>query len=210
MKKGKELATGKEVVMAEYFPPEKLRPAEVGTLIDERADTLDVSATIIDLAVRGFLTIKEEEKSWWQGGTDYLLTKMPKDSSELLNYEKELFDRIFEDKNEVRTSELKEDFYDDLAKVKSQLYKDLVAKKLFPTDPEKVKGLYMLFGFLTTLLSLFVFIFGLIINDILSAIGLAGIVAGFFLILFSRSFSRRTSYGYQIVSLIKQLALHSK
>lgn len=55
--KGRELSKGYEVTMVEYFPPDKLRPAEIGTLLDERADTLDVSATIIDLAARGFLTI---------------------------------------------------------------------------------------------------------------------------------------------------------
>jgi len=43
-----------ETIVVEFESPEKLRPAEVGVLIDERADTLDVTATIIDLAGRGF------------------------------------------------------------------------------------------------------------------------------------------------------------
>ena len=38
---------------------DKLRPGELGTLIDFEANPLDVTATIIDLAVRGFLTIEE-------------------------------------------------------------------------------------------------------------------------------------------------------
>lgn len=49
----------KETIVVEYLPPENLRPAEVGVIMDERADTLDVTGTIIDLATRGYLTITE-------------------------------------------------------------------------------------------------------------------------------------------------------
>ena len=41
--------------------PTDLTPAEVGTLIDEQVDLRDISATIIDLAVRGYLKIEELE-----------------------------------------------------------------------------------------------------------------------------------------------------
>ncbi|HVF19990.1 MAG TPA: DUF2207 domain-containing protein, partial [Mycobacteriales bacterium] len=36
----------------EYQPPDGMRPALMGVLLDERADPLDVTATIVDLAVR--------------------------------------------------------------------------------------------------------------------------------------------------------------
>src|SRR5207249_3874969 len=39
----------------EFAPPDGIRPGQIGTLIDEHANTVDVSATIVDLAVRGFL-----------------------------------------------------------------------------------------------------------------------------------------------------------
>ena len=45
----------KNVDVVEFAPPEDLRPGQVGTLIDEEANTLDVSATIVDLAVRKYL-----------------------------------------------------------------------------------------------------------------------------------------------------------
>ena len=43
----------------EFAPPEDVRPGQVGTLIDEVAHTLDVTATIVDFAVRGHLHIRE-------------------------------------------------------------------------------------------------------------------------------------------------------
>lgn len=50
-------------IMVQYHPPEGLSPAEVGTLVDHRAELHDVTATLVDLAVRGYLTIEEEEAS---------------------------------------------------------------------------------------------------------------------------------------------------
>lgn len=51
----------------EFAPPEDLRPGQIGTLVDEEANTLDVTATIVDLAVRGFLRIEEIPKKWFLG-----------------------------------------------------------------------------------------------------------------------------------------------
>ena len=53
---------GRITIAPEFSAPDKLRPAEVGTLVDERVDSRDISATIIDFAVRGYLKIKEKGK----------------------------------------------------------------------------------------------------------------------------------------------------
>ena len=44
----------------QYEPPGGMTPAEAGTLLDERADMRDVMATLVDLAVRGYLRIEEQ------------------------------------------------------------------------------------------------------------------------------------------------------
>lgn len=200
-KTGQENTQG--AVMVEYSAPDNLRPAEVGTLLDERADTLDVSATIIDLAARGFLTIEEKEKKWLFGSTDYIFSRKSKDENNLLNYEKELLDRIFAEGDIVKLSELKTEFYNDLVQVKKELYKDMVNKKYFPINPEKVKSSYMLFGILIIIFSIFfTIIFGLFeslfeSSGILSGVGLALITIGFVLLIFSRSFAKRTTLGNQ-------------
>ncbi len=41
-----------------YDPPEGLTPAEVGTLVDDTLDPRDVTATLIDLAVRGYVKLE--------------------------------------------------------------------------------------------------------------------------------------------------------
>jgi hypothetical protein len=55
----------------EFQPPEKLRPGQSGLLLDECADTLDITATIVDLAMRGNLTITVLDKTWWFGSRDW-------------------------------------------------------------------------------------------------------------------------------------------
>src|SRR6185503_20686275 len=48
-------------IATQYEPPDRMTPAELGTLVDGRPDMRDITATIVDLAVRGFLHITEVE-----------------------------------------------------------------------------------------------------------------------------------------------------
>lgn len=52
---------GRGVIIPEYEPPENLTPAEVGLLADYNVDGRDLSSTIIDLAIRKYIRIHDEE-----------------------------------------------------------------------------------------------------------------------------------------------------
>lgn len=187
----KNLATN--TIVAQYSAPDKLRPAEVGTILDERADTLDVTATIVDLAARGFLTITEQEKKWLFGSTDYILKKTKKSPDALLAYEKLLFERLFLDADTVKISGLEKNFYTDLALVKTALYSHVVENKYFDKNPESVRNKYAGFGiglFITGIILCFV-----IIPLIGIWIGLS--IFGVALLIISRYMPRRTQLGYE-------------
>src|SRR5216684_5973360 len=49
-------------IAAQYEPPDQFTPGEAGTLIDNSADMRDITATIVDLAVRGYMVIEEHQK----------------------------------------------------------------------------------------------------------------------------------------------------
>ena len=49
--------------MVEFDPPQDLRPAQLGLILDESADTKDVTATIVDLAVRSSLPTRPANRS---------------------------------------------------------------------------------------------------------------------------------------------------
>ena len=124
----------------EFAPPEGLRPGQIGTLIDERANTLDVTATIIDLAVRGFLTIQEIPKEGWFGKPDWRLLKLQKDAADLLPFERALLDGLFRDGDEVLMSSLRRTFAERLQDVEEKLYVDVVRNGWFLRRPDKVRA----------------------------------------------------------------------
>jgi hypothetical protein len=88
----------------EYAPPDDIRPGQVGTLIDEVANPLDVTATLVDLAVRGYLRIEEIPKRWLFGKPDWRLVKVREADGDLLRYEGLLLDGLFEDADEIEES----------------------------------------------------------------------------------------------------------
>src|SRR4030088_2586255 len=73
-RKGRDPKEGSYVVR--YEPIEGASPAELGTLVDNRANVEDITATLVDLAVRGFIRIEEVTESHLLGlskSTDYIL-----------------------------------------------------------------------------------------------------------------------------------------
>ena len=74
-KHGRDPEEGSYVVR--YEPVAGASPAELGTLVDNRADMDDITATLVNLAVRGFIRIEEITESHLLGlskSTDYILT----------------------------------------------------------------------------------------------------------------------------------------
>jgi hypothetical protein len=121
-------------VSVQYEPPPGLVPAEVGTLIDESADMRDITASMVDLAVRGFLRIEEVENSRLLGlikEKDYVFhrVKSPTDWSGLTEHEHVVLQGIFEGSAEtVKLSDLKNEFYKNLPGIKNGIMERLVAQ----------------------------------------------------------------------------------
>lgn len=56
--------------MVQYELPNNLKPAEVSLIMNQKIKIKDIAATLVDLAVRGFIKIKEVKK---EKVTDYEL-----------------------------------------------------------------------------------------------------------------------------------------
>lgn len=189
-----------EPIVPEYEPPLNLRPGEIGVIMDERADILDISATIVDLAVRGYLIIKEEPKKWGLDSTDYTLIRTEKKNDDLLEYEKELIDKLFSENKEVKLSDLKTKFYVFLQKIKDLLYKDLVSKKIFDNNPQSVRAKYLFFAIALATLSFIgtLIIFKNIPDSFLLGICLGLFICGMLFIFISLSMPRKTAFGREM------------
>jgi hypothetical protein len=127
----------REAIAVEFEPPQKLRPAQLGLILDELADTKDVTATIVDLAVQGHLTISEV-----QGEKDWLLTKKDGNKSVLLPYEKTILDGLFNGMDKVNLSDLKIVFHPTLRKAESEVIDDAMVRKFFTTKPDAARALW--------------------------------------------------------------------
>jgi uncharacterized membrane protein YgcG len=193
-----------QTVVVEYTPPEigaekrRLRPAEIGLLVDERADTLDVSATIVDLAVRKFLVIRELPKGGLVGifkSQDYELERLEQPDGELRGYERKLLSALFEDGGSVKLSALKNTFASDLSAVKNALYDEATKQKLFPANPESVRTRYQAVAIGVIVAGVAIgYLFGRAFGG--AIVGLPVVLAGAVFYFLARAMPRRTALGW--------------
>jgi uncharacterized protein (TIGR04222 family) len=180
--------------VVEFAPPEDLRPGQVGTLIDERANTLDVTATIVDLATRRYLVIQEIPKEGWFGKPDWTLVRQPAPGDELLSYERKLLESLFETGDQVKLSELKTKFATKLKEVEEALYADAVRRKWFAGRPDRVRATWAGGGVGVLLLGLGL-VFVLARWTHLGLLAIPVVVGGILLIVGARWMPRRTAKG---------------
>jgi hypothetical protein len=155
-----------------FSPPSDLRPGEVGTLIDERIDPVDVTATIIDLAVRGHITIIEQEHSTEYARPDWELRRVSNaPAEELQRYENVLIRAIFGDADSVLVSELGRQVRANLEQVQDALYDGVVKRGWFSERPDRTRSLWATIGIVTTVAG----VVATVLLALLSTWGLLGI-----------------------------------
>jgi uncharacterized membrane protein len=187
-----------EPVAVEFEPPEKIRPGQMGLLLDERADTVDVTATIIDLAVRGYLTITEIPKTGWFGSTDWAIERKKPADGQLLDYERIVLDGLLSGAATQRLSALKNKFYKDLDKAKSALYADSVGRSWFPRNPSSIRAISLVLGIFLIIIGVFTVI-GLGARFGAGMLGLPIILGGLLLAILSGTMPRRTAIGRELM-----------
>lgn len=100
-----------------FTPPKGVRPALVGLVLAERTTPVQISATIVDLAVRGYLRIDE------LGGGDWSLTWLGQQGpdDQLAPYEQTLLDSLFEGRPTVTLASLRRKFQTSFRRVSREL-----------------------------------------------------------------------------------------
>lgn len=187
-------------IAAEYTPFEGLRPGQIGTLIDEVAHPLDVSASIVDLAARGHLTIEEVPKEGWFGSADWRMKKVasPADKIALLDYERLLIDGLFEDGDEVLLSDLKTKFAARLKLVQDALYADTVTRGWFFRNPSTVRASWLGVGVGVLIVSIGVLVL-VAWQTSFGIVGIVAVVGALALIALHGRMPRRTAKGTAVL-----------
>src|SRR2546422_587901 len=180
-----------EALVPEYQPPDNLRPAQLGLILDEAADTKDVTATIVDLAVRGYLAIKEVRN----GKQDWELVQMKDRADGLLPYEAAIFNGLFDGKvKAARLSALKGTFRFPLGQAEKLLYEDSVRLRWFTRNPQTTRVLWVFLGILVVLVGFGVAL-GLGALAGWGLLGVAVILVGSLIIATNSWMPRRTGLG---------------
>ena len=127
-----------------YEPPRNISPAEAGTLIDDTIHPRDITSTLVDLAVRGYLRIEEkDEKGLLFHHKDYVfhLLKPREQWKDLAPHEQVMLENIYAGGGtETRLSALKNHFYTALPIIRTDIMSSLRKKGMYLLDPESANG----------------------------------------------------------------------
>lgn len=185
----------------EYLPPDGLRPGQVGTLVDEVANPLDVTATIVDLAVRGYLRIDELPKKGWFSKPDWNLTQL-READGLLAYETVLLAGLFQSGEEVSLSGLRNTFAPRLAKVQDALYDDVVEQGWFVGRPDSVRRRWQVVGGVALAAGVGLTV-ALAVYTHLGLLGLPAVVGGLLVLVGASRMPRRTARGTGVLRRVQ-------
>ncbi len=198
--KGRDFPLKKPIIV-QYGPPENIKPLQAAVIMYQRIRPRDISATIVDLAIKGYLKIKEIkakniiEKVFDE--KDYRLIKLKdfKKNSDGFDYEKQILEDIFSSANNRMILKIKKDFYPKFPKLKEKIYSQLVNLGYFVSNPEKTRKKLILIGIAILVAVTY---FGLIVNSINRFLSLNLSLSGILFIIFSFYMPKRTRKGAQV------------
>jgi uncharacterized membrane protein YgcG len=147
-------------VAVQFAPPAGVQPGMVGTILDEEVNLVDVTATLVDLAVRGHLTIARDDQGIFRAD-DWVLTRTAPTAAgpPLSPYEQLLLDSVFSSGDRVALSQLKNRFKPTLDAVERLMYDEVVRRGWFRRSPERQRSRWVGLGTLVAVLSVFLLLF---------------------------------------------------
>ncbi|MFI0463587.1 DUF2207 domain-containing protein [Saccharopolyspora sp. 5N102] len=178
-----------------FASPDGVLPGQIGTVIDERVDPVDVTATIIDLAVRNYLWIEELP------GQDWRIVRLNPADDSLRPFERAVYDLLVGQEQEVRLSQLRDL---DASQVRAELYAEVVEKEWFARRPDVDRNRFWWTG-------LGVIIGGAALTAVLALttsaalLGIAVLIGGIAMMFSARLMPARTRRGSALVVQVRGL-----
>jgi uncharacterized membrane protein len=197
--RGKDPAAGLSVAPM-YEPPKGMTPAETGTLIDDSIDPRDITCTVVDLAVRGYLKIEQtEERHLIFSNKDYVfhLLKSRDQWTDLAPHERVVLEHMFEGGGDTcRMSSLKNRFYTAIPALKQDILAALKKKGMYSVDPNAAAGYVVGGAVLIGLPFILLQVTGVVdfffsVTSAVIGIGLAALIV----ILFGRQMTAKSMLG---------------
>jgi len=183
-----------------YEPPPQMTPAEAGTLIDDTIHPRDITSTLVDLAVRGYVKIEEVvDKGLVFSHKDYIfhLLKPASEWNSLAAHERVMLENVFlGGSQQTRLSSLKNRFYTAIPMIRQDIMSALRLKGMYLLDPESANG-YSL-GAIVLIVAPFAIMQFSGWRDVFNSVGLlilCGLISGLIWWLFAREMTAKTVKG---------------
>ncbi len=183
----------------EFRVVDDVRPGHVGTVADERVDPIDVTATLVDLAVRGHLLITELPRETEFARGDWTLTRTAAPDAELHPFERQLLDGIAPAGSSVKVSELASRVDEAISGVQDALYDEVVANGWYERRPDAIRNKW-------TQLALGAMIISVVVTGVLAAfttfglVGLALIILALGLVFVGQEMPARSAKGAALLA----------
>jgi hypothetical protein len=185
-----------------YAPPPGMTPAEAGTLLEDKIHPRDITSTIVDLAVRGYLKIEEVSETtlgiFHHKDYGLHLLQAKREWQGLVPHEQVMLENIFGQEEQTRLSALKNRFYLALPAVKQDIMAALKNKGMYSVDPDSANGYSI--GAAVLIVAPLIALEATGYADLLSSVPLAlvcGIIAAIVWWLFARQMTAKTTKGVQ-------------
>ncbi|WP_114558497.1 DUF2207 family protein [Desertihabitans aurantiacus] len=209
---GRDAAPGQPTRVAEFRPVAAgrsefsvlaaVRPGQVGTVVDERVDPIDITASLIDLAVRGHLRIIELPRADEFARTDWkLVRRSDGDPSQLAGWEQRLLEALTppEGRDGILVSEIGPTIAAHIADVQSALYDDVVRNGWFERRPDSTRNRWGTIG--TVALVVAVVATGLLVAlTTFGLLGLALLAVALGLVFVGQEMPARTTAGSSLLA----------
>lgn len=184
----------KGTIIAQYEPPRGMAPAEMGGLVHEKSELRDISATLVDLAYRGYLRIVEQEKKGLLSTSrtyNFVRQKDFHKDPRLKEHEGLILEGILGYKSEVSLDDLKNSFYRHIPGIKKAVFGQITRDGYFNQNPEGITKKYVVLGML-------ILVFGgggafFYLSQLLPAVALG--LVGLFTVIFGRFMPAKTKKG---------------
>ncbi|MGO1973700.1 MAG: DUF2207 domain-containing protein [Propionibacteriaceae bacterium] len=207
---GVDAGSGSDVIKVAEFTPVgegqsefrhigSIRPGHVGTVVDERVDPIDVTASILDLAVRGHVLITELPRETEFAPADWSFTRRESDITDLHPFELDLLNAIAPEGEEVRVSGMSTRVNEAIGDVQNHLYDEVVSNGWYERRPDETRNRW-------THLALVFLILAVVATGVLAAftsfglIGLAAVALGLGLVFVAQEMPARTAKGAALLT----------
>ncbi|GHG35474.1 MULTISPECIES: DUF2207 family protein [Amycolatopsis] len=182
-----------------FASPDGVLPGQVGTVVDETVDVVDISATVVDLAVRNYLWLAEVPGPDWQ-----IARRNPPDEH-LHDFERAVCETLLPPGTDsVLVSQLRARGGLDLRRISDAMYADVVSKRWFSRRPDTARGRL-------TWLGAGIFTLGLVATAVLTftagyaLLGVAVALAGLAVVAVAALLPSRTARGRALVGQVRGL-----